>query len=45
MKKNSLILILLLLMATLSSCGIFKRGCHCPKVSYVNFGYARPFNS
>lgn len=32
---NKVSLLLLLVICMLSSCGIFRRGCHCPKVSYT----------
>ncbi len=34
MKRLVVKLFLLLVMAAISSCSIFKGGCHCPKVSY-----------
>jgi len=34
MKKQVILLILVLSAGLLSSCGIFNGGCKCPKVSY-----------
>lgn len=34
MKRLVVRLFLVLVIGTVSSCGIFKGGCHCPKVSY-----------
>jgi hypothetical protein len=35
MKKNKLIIIGLILLGSLSSCGIFKKGCGCPTFGKV----------
>lgn len=37
MRKLVVKLFIVLLVCTASSCGIFKSGCKCPKVSYNNF--------
>ncbi len=37
MRKLAIKLAMVLLVCTASSCGIFKSGCQCPKVSYNNY--------
>lgn len=36
MKRNLSLLLLILFCMASSGCGIFKRGCGCPKVVYIN---------
>lgn len=45
MKKNIKLYFFLLLLTALSSCGVFKPGCHCPKVSYQGYTHSEAVNS